>query len=153
MSEDIKKYKFISSIFKMSIQEMNNIMGPETIKTVYRLIGEKIGEGIVKRMKDKFNIDAWTPENFSEAIVKDVLNPVLGEGGAEVKPENGNIRVKLNVCPFELADMDITHLFYCTYTEGLIQTSASKAFGKDIELEQISLKAEGKSCCEFLLKL
>ncbi len=153
MEDEIKKYKFISSIFKMSINEMNNIMGPETIKTVYRLIGERIGENVVKRMKDKFNIDAWTPENFSDAIVKDVLNPVLGEGGAEVNPDGGNIRVKLNVCPFEKADMDITHLFYCTYTEGLIQTAASKAFGKEIELEAISLKAEGKSCCEFILKL
>ncbi|MHA1784704.1 MAG: methanogen output domain 1-containing protein [Candidatus Helarchaeota archaeon] len=153
MVDDIKKYKFISSIFKMSIEEMNNIMGPETIKTVYRLIGERVGESIVDRMKNRFNIETWTPENFSDAIVKDVLTPVLGEGGAEVKAENGNIRVKLNVCPFEAADMDITHLFYCTYTEGLIQTSASKAFEKDVELEAISLKAEGKPSCEFLLKL
>ena len=117
MSEDIKKLKFISSIFKMSITEMNNIMGPETIKTVYRLIGERIGNTVVERMKKKFNVSEWTPENFSEAILKDVIEPVLGPGGAEFTPEGGNIRVKLNVCPFEKADMDISHQFYCTYME------------------------------------
>ena len=152
MTEDIKKLKFISSVFKMSILEMNNIMGPETIKTVYRLIGERIGNNVVDRMKSKFNISEWTPENFSEALAKDVLEPVLGEGGAELTAEGGNVRVKLNVCPFEKADMDISHLFYCTYTEGLLETAAIKAFGK-AELEEITLKAKGKPCCEFIIKL
>ena len=152
MAEDIKKLKFISSIFKMSITEMNNIMGPETIKTVYRLIGERIGSGVVDRMKKKFNLLSWTPENFSEAFLKDVIEPVLGPGGAEFTPEGGNIRAKLNVCPFENADMDITHQFYCTYTEGLIETAAKTAFGK-AEIEKITLKAEGKDACEFLIKL
>lgn len=152
MSEEIKKLKFISSIFKMSINEMNNIMGPETIKTVYRLIGERIGEGVAGRIAKKFNISDFTPENFSEALLKDVLEPVLGAGGAELTPEGGNIRVKLNVCPFEKADMDIAHKFYCNYTEGLIETAAKKAFG-NAELETITLKADGKSCCEFLIRL
>ncbi|MHA1144282.1 MAG: methanogen output domain 1-containing protein [Candidatus Helarchaeota archaeon] len=152
MSEDIKKLKFISSIFKMSIQEMNNIMGPETIRTVYRLIGERIGTNVVERMKKKFKIDNWTPSNFSEALVNDVLEPVLGEGGAELTAEGNDVRVKLNVCPFESADMDISHQFYCTYTEGLIETAAKTAFGK-AELEKITLKAEGKPCCEFIIHL
>ena len=62
----LKQLKFISSMFSMAMDEFNNVMGPETIQTIFRLIGERQGEAVEKRVKEKNNVDKWTPELFQE---------------------------------------------------------------------------------------
>ncbi|GAG64690.1 unnamed protein product, partial [marine sediment metagenome] len=56
MSEEISQLKFIASMFRMSMREFNNVMGPETLKTVFRLMGENVGKNIERRLKKKFKV-------------------------------------------------------------------------------------------------
>lgn len=146
--ENIGELKFIASMFRMAMQEFNNVMGPESIQTIFRLIGEKQGEAVEKRLKEKFKITAWSPEIFAEKFTKDVLDPALGEGKSEIHVEDQEIKVILKECPFNRAGMDISNKFYCTYTQGLIETAAKKALGS-IHLETVGLRSEGKDQCNF----
>lgn len=144
--------KFIASMFQMVMKELDNVMGPESIRTIFRLIGERQGEEIEKRMKEKFNIDDWTPEKFAEKLIKDVFDPALGEGQAEIKIEGNELIISLGVCPFKRAGIDTSNKFYCTYTEGLIETVAGKALG-DVNFTSEDLISQGKPCCTFRIKL
>ncbi|TFG00579.1 MAG: hypothetical protein EU541_01845 [Promethearchaeota archaeon] len=144
--------KFIASMFQMVMKELDNVMGPESIRTIFRLIGERQGEAIEKRMKDKFNVDNWTPEILADKLIQDVFNPALGEGQAEIKVSDDEMIISLGVCPFQRAGIDTSDKFYCTYTEGLIETVAQKALG-NVSFKSDELISEGKSCCTFDLKL
>jgi hypothetical protein len=149
MSEQLK---FVASMFKMAMNEFDMVMGPESIQTIFRLIGERQGKAIEKRMKEKFNIDEWTPEKFAEFLVKDVFNPALGEGGAEVSVSGDELTIKFMVCPFERAGIDISKKYYCTYTEGLTEQSAKEAFG-EAEIISEKLKSEGQPHCTLKIKI
>jgi predicted ArsR family transcriptional regulator len=144
--------KFIASMFQLVMKELDNVMGPESIRTIFRLIGERQGEEIEKRMKDKFRVDDWTPEKFAEKLIQDVFDPALGEGQAEIKIEGEDLIISLGVCPFKRAGIDTSNKFYCTYTEGLIETVADKALG-GVTFKSEDLISEGKPCCTFKLKL
>jgi len=148
MGEEISGLKFIASMFRMSMEEFNNVMGPETIQTIFRLLGEKIGESVEKRIKEKYNVNTWTPELFAEKFVSDVLIPALGPGGAEINVDGSNLNVVLKVCPFKKAGIDISNKFYCTYTEGLIETAAKKALG-NVELKSLKLRSIDDCDCTF----
>ncbi|TFF88734.1 MAG: hypothetical protein EU549_02475 [Promethearchaeota archaeon] len=134
------------------MHEFDMVMGPESIQTIFRLIGERQGERIEKRMREKFDIDEWTPEIFAKYIVEDVFEPALGEGGAEVKVEDDVLVIKFKVCPFERAGMDITKKYYCTYTEGLTENSAKMAFS-NAEIIDEKLKSEGEPDCTIRIKI
>ena len=150
MSEQLK---FLASMFKMCMSEFDMVMGPETIMTIFRLIGERQGEAIEKRMREKFNVKEWTPSDFANYIVKDVFEPALGEGGAEVIVSSDNeLIIKFKICPFEKAGIDISKKFYCTYTEGLTENSAKKAFG-DAEIISEDLKSNGAPICTIKIKI
>jgi len=156
MSERLKQrigqLKFISSMFGMAMDEFNNVMGPETIQTIFRLMGEKIGEAVETRVKEKYKIDSWTPEMFAEKFVSDVLDPALGDGQAEITISGNELNVILKLCPFKKAGTKIDNKFYCTYTEGLIETAAKKAFS-DIEFKSIKLRAVDNCDCNFSVKI
>ena len=149
MSEHLK---FIASMFKMCMSEFNMVMGPESIQTIFRLIGERQGEKIEKRMKEKYKVDKWTPEKFAELIVNDVFNPALGEGGAEVTVSGNEIIIKFIICPFERAGIDISKKFYCTYTEGLTENSIKQAFG-NAEITNEELKSDGAPNCTIKITI
>ena len=146
MSDNIGGLKFIASMFRMVITEFNNVMGPETIQTIFRLIGEQVGESVAKR------INATTPEEFAEKFLTDVLQPALGKDGAEIRVEGNELNVLLKACPFERAGIDISNKFYCTYTEGLIETAAKKSLG-DLEFISEKLRAVDKCDCSFKINL
>ncbi len=144
----INQLKFIVSMFKMSMNEFNNVMGPESIQTIFRLIGENQGTAIEKRLKEKYKVDNWTPEKLSELLIKDVFEPAIGEDSAEINVTGNELTVKIKACPFHKAGIKIDDKFYCTYTEGLIDT-VSKLALKDTEFKTELLQSEGKDCCQF----
>jgi predicted ArsR family transcriptional regulator len=146
MSEDIGGLKFVASMFKMAIKEIDNIMGQESLSTIFRLMGESVGENVAKR------ISAKTPDEFAAKMKNDVLEPALGAGGAEITANGNEITVVLKVCPFEKAGIDISNKFYCTYTEGLVETAAKNSLG-EINFVSEKLRAVDKCDCSFKIKL
>lgn len=144
--------KFIASMFRMAMEEFDKVVGPESIRTIFRLIGERQGKEVEKRIKEKFSIDKWTPEEFADKFIKDVLDPALGEGQSEIEIEGDEMIVKVDVCPFKRAGIDISNKFYCTYTEGLIDEAAKIAL-KDTEFKTEELQSSGSECCKFKIKL
>ena len=50
----LKQLKFISSMFSMAMDEFDKVMGPETIQTIFRLIGENQGAVVEQRLKEKY---------------------------------------------------------------------------------------------------
>ena len=153
MSEDeFGRLKFVASIFKMAMEEFSNVMGPESIQTIFRLMGERVGERVEKRMKKKFKIDKWTPEFFAEKFVKDVFEPAIGEGQVEIKINKNELIVYIKICPFQKAGIDISNKFYCTYTEGLIETAARNAL-KNISFKSEHIKATGEKNCVFKIQI
>ena len=148
----LKQLKFISSMFSMAMEEFNNVMGPETIQTIFRLIGERQGEAVEKRVKEKNKVDKWTPELFQEIIIKDVIDPAVGEGKTEIKIDGKKITVIIKDCPFKRAGIKIDNKFFCTYTEGLIDTISKKAF-ENTQFKSIELRSEKPCDCKFDITL
>ena len=96
MTEDIGGLKFIASMFKMAIKEIDNIMGTESLQTIFRLMGENVGHNITKRLK------ASSPTEFSEKLINNILEPVLGKDGAEFTVEGDTIAITLKVWDWNL---------------------------------------------------
>ncbi len=150
MDRRIKQLKFIASIFQMSMKEFNNVMGPETIQTIFRLIGENQGETIVERIQEKYDIKSWTLQELADKLISDVFEPALGENQALIDLKGNEMNIVLKTCPFKKAGINIDNKFYCTYTEGLIETIARKAFN-NVEFESQKLRAIDKCDCQFRL--
>ncbi len=156
MSERLKRrigqLKFISTMFKMAMDEFNNVMGPETIQTIFRLIGERQGEIVEKRLRETHKIDKWTPDKLSELLVKEVIDPAVGEGKSEIKMDGNEIIILIKACPFKTAGIEISNKFFCTYTEGLIETIAKNALNS-VEFNSVKLKSEEVCDCTFSIKV
>jgi hypothetical protein len=148
----MKQLKFVSSMFSMAMDEFNNVMGPETIQTVFRLIGERQGEAVEKRLREKYHIDKWTPELFVDKLSNDVIDAAVGKGASEIKINGNELSVTIKDCPFKRAGIKISNKFYCTYTEGLIETAAKIALNSS-EFKSIKLRAVDNCDCSFLLKV
>ncbi|NVM54575.1 MAG: hypothetical protein HWN66_12800 [Candidatus Helarchaeota archaeon] len=144
--------RFIASVFKMAIKEIYNVMGPESVQTVFRLMGEGQGEAIERRLRIKYKTENWTPEQFIEKFVKDVIEPALGEGQAEFEIGSNELTVKIKTCPFKRANMKISDKLYCTYTEGMVEEAFKKAL-KNIEFKSEQLIADRKPECVFKIKV
>ena len=138
MKKRIGQLKFIATMFHKAMAEFDKVMGKESIQTIFRLIGEDVGTDVEERLRKKYNITSWTPQLISEKLLSDVLEPVLGVEGAEINIEDNTINVILKVCPFKKAGMDISNKYYCTYTEGMIETAIKIAL-KDIEFHILKL--------------
>ena len=138
-------------MFSMAMDEFNNVMGPETIQTIFRLIGERQAKEICKRLKDKYKED-WTLEKLGDVIVNNVINPAVGVGKSEFKINDGKMTITIKACPFKSAGIKISNQFYCQYTEGLIFSIAEILLGK-INLDMIKLRAIDNCDCCFLLKV
>jgi hypothetical protein len=152
MKKRINQLKFIATMFHKAMAEFDKVMGKESIQTIFRLMGEDVGVSVEKRLREKYKIDSWTPQIFAEKLVADVLDPVLGEGGAEINLDGNNINVILKVCPFKKAGIDISNLYYCTYTEGLIETATKNAL-QNVEFHTLKLRAVDACDCQFKLQV
>jgi predicted ArsR family transcriptional regulator len=146
-----EQLRFIASIFRMAMEEIYTVMGPESVQTIFRLIGENQGDAIEDRLRKKYSIKDWNLEQFAEHLVKDVLIPALGEGKAEFNFKNGELTISIGICPFEQANIKISDKLYCTYTEGMIETAFRKAL-KNIEFKREGLIADKKAQCVFKIK-
>jgi len=148
LKQRLRQLKFIATMFNMAMDEFNNVMGPETIQTIFRLIGESQGEAVEKRLKEKYKIDKWTTELFAEKVVKDVIDPAVGVGNSEIKVNNNEMTIIIKECPFKKAGIKIGEKFFCTYTEGLIDTISKKAFN-NTEFKSVKLKSTEVCDCTF----
>ena len=152
MSESLmKKFKalnFVGNIFKMSIGEIEETLGYETLTMIFRRVGERSAEIITKRLEGKYTTGA----EFAELIVKTVIIPVLGEGNASSKEVDGKVKIIFNQCPYQESGKFILEdaAYFCHYTEGLIDHAFKLAFpDKTVLTTPIELLANKCSKCEF----
>lgn len=148
----VNQLKFIATMFHKAMAEFDMVMGKESIQTIFRLMGEGVGVTVEKGLREKYKISNWTPQIFVEKLLSDVLEPVMGESGAEINLDGGNINVILKVCPFKRAGIDISNKYYCTYTEGMIETATKNALN-DIEFHTLKLRAVDNCDCQFKIKI
>ena len=148
-----QQFQFITTVFKKVIDESNNVMGPETVQTIFRLIGENEGDAIERRLRKKYRVENWNADDFVEHFIKDVVEPALGSGMASYSKQGNEITVKIGVCPFKKAGMRIQHKLHCTYTEGMIQQSFEKALGKKVDFQTLNLISNREPECTFKIKL
>ncbi|MHA1280080.1 MAG: methanogen output domain 1-containing protein [Candidatus Helarchaeota archaeon] len=144
--------KFIASVFKMAMKELLNVMGPESVQTIFRLIGETQGEAIERRLRLKYKTESWTPEVFIDKFVNDVIEPALGDGQAEYKIDGDELIIAIKVCPFKRANMKISDKLYCTYTQGMVEEAFKKAF-TNVEFHQEESIADRNKSCIFKIKV
>ena len=148
----VNQLKFIATMFHKAMAEFDKIMGKESIQTIFRLMGEEVGVSVEKRLKEKYKIESWTSQVFVEKLLSDVLEPVMGEGGAEISMNGNSITVILKVCPFKRAGIDISNKYYCTYTEGMIETAINSAFN-NTEFHTLKLRAVDNCDCQFKIEI
>ena len=134
------------------MKEFDRVMGPESIKTIFRLIGETQGEAVEDRMKKKYKITEWTLKQFAETFIEDVLKPALGADGAEYTIDGDVLTLTVKICPFLRAGISVKNQLFCTYTEGLIETAAKKAIG-NIEFTPEHSIAKGNPSCVFRINI
>ena len=145
--------KFIASIFNMSLQEIRDTLGFETLTMIFRRVGEKAAENIVKRLTGKFT----SIEEFCSLLVDDVFAPVIGEDMASYAIDNDKITFTLKACPYKKAGgypiQDMS--FFCHYTEGLIDHAVKTAFpSKSFFTEPVHLISQaGCEECVFDISL
>jgi hypothetical protein len=122
----IMQLKFIANIFKMSLNEIKETLGFETLTMIFRRVGEAAAASIVERLKGKYN----TIDEFCALIISNVMEPVIGESKASFNIDGNKISITLDACPYKKAGgFPITEMdFFCHYTEGLIDESLKLAF-------------------------
>lgn len=148
LSKRLKQLKFIANIFQMSLKEIKETLGFETLTMIFRRVGEAAAEDITKNFKGRYN----TVEEFGELLIKEVIEPIIGENNGKLVVDNDKIIIRLKACPYKTAgrfpikDME----FFCHYTEGLFDTALKLAFpDKTFMIEPKELIAEGCSECVF----
>ena len=144
----INQLKFIANIFKMSLQEIKETLGFETLTMIFRRVGEAAAEKIVKRLNGKYT----SVDEFCNLIITQVIEPVIGEGKGGYKVDGNKITFELQACPYKKAggfpikDME----FFCHYTEGLFDESLKLAFpDKNFYMEPKDLISKDCASCVF----
>lgn len=144
----LNQLKFISNIFQMSLKEIKDTLGFETLTMIFRRVGESAAEEIVEKLKGKYS----TVEEFGNLIIAEVVEPIIGENKGLIKIEGNIITIELDACPYKKAghfpiqDME----FFCHYTEGLFDTAFQIAFPeKKFYMEPKELISTGCKKCLF----
>lgn len=152
MSENLERlHRFITRVFALLMSRLDAIAGRETVRTVFRLVGESAGERAERRLRERYNVKEWTLEKFVELLAKDIIAPAIGEENVSFRGDSEEAEVTFTVCPFEVLKFDITSKFYCTYTHGLIEEAARRALGK-VAVEAEGLRSEGAERCTFKIR-
>ncbi|WXG41763.1 MAG: hypothetical protein WED07_13535 [Candidatus Freyarchaeum deiterrae] len=148
--EDKHVYAFSGTIFKNVIARLEETMGADTIRAVFRLVGTNLGKNALERIKDNKNISKCTLGEFAKIFVDEVIAPVTGSDGVTLKNSSPNeVEIDILVCPFQKLGFDVSNKFCCTYTEGLIGRFFEEKLGKDSQLRIKSLKSNGDNKCSF----
>ena len=144
--------KFVTNIFNLSLKEIKETLGPETLTMIFRRVGETSGENIAKRLKGKFgNI-----KEFCNLIVTQIMDPVVGVGKCAAKVQDNKVIFELLACPYKKAGgFPIKEMsWFCHYTEGLLDIALKTAFpDKNFETFPKKLKAEGADKCVFEISI
>lgn len=143
--------KFISSIFNLALNEIEETLGFETLTMIFRRVGEASGENIAQRFKGRYsNIG-----DFMKLVMENSINPVIGEGKGSFTVDGENISVSLAACPYKQAggfpieDMK----FFCHYTEGMLERAVQEAFpDKNYILKTEELISDACQNCKFLIE-
>jgi hypothetical protein len=143
----LAQLKFITTIFSMSLKEIKDIMGFETLTMIFRRVGEAAGENVVKRLQGKYS----SIDEFANLLISEVIEPALGEGNGKVSVEGGKVIIDLAACPYKVAGMPIKDMsWFCEYTEGLFDSAIRGAF-PDYKVETRSPEKIAQECatCKF----
>lgn len=144
----IKQLKFIANIFQMSLKEIEETLGFETLTMIFRRVGESSGEHLAKAYKGKYS----TIEEFTDLIIKHVIEPILGPEQARFITNHNKISIELDACPYKKSGgFPIQKMeFFCHYTEGLFDIALKTAFpDKELLIEPVELIANGCDKCRF----
>jgi len=105
MSIQIKRLnqlKFIANIFNMSLKEIKDTLGFETLTMIFRRVGEASAENIVKRFTGQYK----TPEEFCGLLIKNVIEPVIGSNMGSAVVDGNNIKISLKEWQYHFPCMD-----------------------------------------------
>ena len=152
VSKRLKQLKFIANIFNMSLNEIRETLGFETLTMIFCRVGEASAENVVKRLKGKYE----TIEEFGQLLIENVIEPVLGENKSTVENSEGKVKISLDACPykrsggFKIQEMG----FFCHYTEGLFDNAYKLAFpDKTVFTEPVGLIADKCKNCTFDIEI
>lgn len=144
----VRQLKFISNIFQMSLKEIKDTLGFETLTMIFRRVGEATANEIYEKFKGKYH----TVEDYCDLLIRNIIEPIIGENQAHVKFEDTKLQITLDACPYKKAggfpiqDME----FFCHYTEGLFDEALRLAFpDKKFYTEPKDLIANGCDHCVF----
>ena len=148
LRDRLKKLKFISNIFALTLTEIKDTLGEETLTMIFRRVGETTGEKIVTRFKGKYT----TLDEFCGLLISQIIEPIIGEGKASYSVSGDKVSFELQACPYKIAggfpikDMS----FFCHYTEGMIDIALKEALpDKNLTIEPSDLISGNCSSCKF----
>ncbi|MCF2138679.1 MAG: hypothetical protein K9W44_01325 [Candidatus Lokiarchaeota archaeon] len=144
----LNQLKFISNIFQMSLKEIKDTLGFETLTMIFRRVGEAAADLMVPKLEGKYS----TMDEFANLLITYIVEPILGPNQGKIQINENKIDIQLNACPYKRAghfpiqDMD----FFCHYTEGLFDQAFKLAFpDKNFDMEAKELIAKGCKHCIF----
>jgi hypothetical protein len=144
----IFQLKFIANIFNLSLKEIKDTLGFETLTMIFRRVGEENAVNIVKQFKGKYK----TVEEFCKLIVEQVIEPIIGKDQGKIIIDGEKVIIELNQCPYKKAGgYPIKEMgFFCHYTEGLFDNALKLAFpDKKFNLHPNGLISESCEKCRF----
>ncbi|MBD3351451.1 MAG: hypothetical protein GF364_08185 [Candidatus Lokiarchaeota archaeon] len=146
----VKQLKFIASIFNLALNEIQDTLGFETLTMIFRRVGEASGLSIAEKFKGRYT----TIKDFGNALIRYVINPIIGDGKSQLIEEGDKIIFKLDACPYKKAGgfpiQDMS--FFCHYTEGMIDTAIKTAFPDlNYQTNPAKLIANGCEHCKFVI--
>lgn len=144
----LNQLKFISNIFQMSLKEIKDTLGFETLTMIFRRVGESQAEILVSKLKGKYH----NMEEFAHLLIYHAIEPILGKEKGKITISGNKIEIELEDCPYKKAghfpiqDMD----FFCHYTEGLFHEAFALAFPETtFDMEVKDLISKGCKSCTF----
>ena len=149
VSKRLRQLKFIASIFNQSLKEIKETLGFETLTMIFRRVGESSAEQIVERLKGRYN----TPEEFGNIMIKEVIEPVIGDGKGKITVNGGQVEIVLEACPYKKAGgFPIKEMeFFCHYTEGLFDNAFKLAF-PELNMEITPKELISQSCTQCVFR-
>lgn len=145
----LMQLKFIANIFDVSLKEIKDTLGYETLTMIFRRVGETTAESILKRLEGKYTDE----KEFLEKLLETYFWPIIGKENAKFTVEGNEITIELLNCPYKKAGFPIKDMsFFCDYTQGLLDVAIKKAFpNKNFEFNIPSelISKEGCNRCFF----
>jgi len=128
------------------VRSLQFFVGKRKAKQMLVWIGKKMGQEALRHLSDQFGIEKWTPESYSEYIVKKYFR----EMGAEpevLSADAKKVVFRMHNCLFhELAQKNpelICDILHVSFHEGLFE-----AMGKSVNVSRPMCMGHGDPYCE-----